>query len=99
MSNPNRGSLLFVLFATCVTAMGGFLFGYDTAVINGANSFIKEYWSLQPFEKGLVGGSVIVGCILGAMFAGMLSDRFGRKRMLFLCTCCTACRLSYFSPL
>ncbi len=85
MSNSDRGSLLFVLFATCVTALGGFLFGYDTAVINGANSLIKEHWGLQPYEEGLVGASAILGCIPGAMFAGLLSDRFGRKRMLFLC--------------
>ena len=85
MSNSDRGSLLFVLFATCVTALGGFLFGYDTAVINGANSLIKEHWGLQPYEEGLVGTSAILGCIPGAMFAGLLSDRFGRKRMLFLC--------------
>ena len=86
MSKSDRGSLLFVLFATCVTAMGGFLFGYDTAVINGANSLIKEHWQLQPYEEGfVVGASAILGCIPGAMFAGLLSDRFGRKRMLFLC--------------
>ena len=85
MSNSNRGSLLFVLFATCVTATGGFLFGYDTAVINGANSYIKGHWDLDRFEQGLVGASAILGCIPGAMFAGWLSDRFGRKRMLFLC--------------
>ena len=85
MSNSNRGSLLFVLFATCVTATGGFLFGYDTAVINGANSYIKAHWDLIRCPGGLVGASAILGCIPGAMFAGVLSDRFGRKRMLFLC--------------
>ena len=85
MSNSHRGSLLFVLFATCVTALGGFLFGYDTAVINGANSHIKEHWGLTALQEGLVGASAILGCIPGAMFAGGLSDRFGRKRMLFLC--------------
>ena len=85
MSKSDRGSLLFVLFATCVTAIGGFLFGYDTAVINGANSYIKDHWGLNGFEQGLVGASAILGCIPGAMFAGWLSDRFGRKRMLFLC--------------
>ncbi len=85
MSNSDRGSLLFVLFATCVTAMGGFLFGYDTAVINGANSFIGMHWDLMPYQEGLVGASAILGCIPGAMFAGLLSDRFGRRRMLFLC--------------
>ena len=85
MSKSDRGSLLFVLFATCVTAMGGFLFGYDTAVINGANSYIKAHWDLKPYQEGMVGASAILGCIPGAMFAGVLSDRFGRKRMLFLC--------------
>lgn len=76
---------MFVLFATGVTAIGGFLFGYDTAVINGANSYLKERFHLTTTQEGLAGASAILGCIPGAMFAGFLSDRFGRKRMLFLC--------------
>jgi sugar porter (SP) family MFS transporter len=81
----SQGSLSFVLFATGVTAIGGFLFGYDTAVINGANSYLKEYFTLSTAQEGLAGASAILGCIPGAMFAGYMSDRFGRKRMLFLC--------------
>src|SRR6516162_7056467 len=75
----------FVLFATGVTAIGGFLFGYDTAVINGANSYLKAHMQLNPAQEGLAAASAILGCIPGAMFAGFLSDRFGRKKMLFLC--------------
>ena len=45
----------------------------------------KSIGDFQPYEEGLVGASAILGCIPGAMFAGLLSDRFGRKRMLFLC--------------
>ncbi len=77
--------LRFVLFATSVTAIGGFLFGYDTAVINGANSYLTAHMELSPTQEGLAGASAILGCIPGAMFAGFLSDRFGRKKMLFLC--------------
>lgn len=75
----------FVLFATGVAAIGGFLFGYDTAVINGANSYLKAHMNLTPAQEGLAGASAIIGCIPGAMFAGFLSDRFGRRQMLFLC--------------
>jgi SP family arabinose:H+ symporter-like MFS transporter len=82
-SSPS--SLRFVLFATCVAALGGFLFGYDTAVINGANSYLKAHLQLNPAQEGMAGASAILGCIPGAMFAGFLSDRFGRKKMLFLC--------------
>jgi SP family arabinose:H+ symporter-like MFS transporter len=74
-----------VLFATSVTAIGGFLFGYDTAVINGANSYLKSHLNLNPTQEGLAGASAIIGCIPGAMCAGFLSDRFGRKKLLFLC--------------
>jgi SP family arabinose:H+ symporter-like MFS transporter len=75
----------FVIFVTGVTALGGFLFGYDTAVINGANSYLKAHMELTPSQEGLAGASAILGCIPGAMFAGFLSDRFGRRKILFLC--------------
>ena len=84
-SPPSAGSLRFVLFATAVTAIGAFLFGYDTAVINGANSYLKAHLSLNPAQEGMAGASAILGCIPGAMAAGVLSDRFGRRKMLFLC--------------
>ena len=67
-----------------VTAMGGFLFGYDTAVINGANQYLAQFFSLTPFQEGLAGSSAIAGCIPGALVAGTLSDRFGRRRVLFV---------------
>jgi SP family arabinose:H+ symporter-like MFS transporter len=75
----------FVIFATSVAAIGGFLFGYDTAVINGANSYLKAHMSLDPTQEGFAGASAILGCIPGAMCAGFLSDRFGRKKLLFVC--------------
>lgn len=81
----NNSSFRFVLFATGVTAIGGFLFGYDTAVINGANSYLKAHLNLNPTQEGLAGASAILGCIPGAMCAGFLSDKFGRRKLLFLC--------------
>jgi len=84
-SKPTNINIQFVLFATGVTAIGGFLFDYDTAVINGANSYLKAFMNLNPTQEGLAGASAILGCIPGAMFAGILSDRFGRRGLLFLC--------------
>jgi SP family arabinose:H+ symporter-like MFS transporter len=81
----SSGSFQFVAFAAAVTAIGGFLFGYDTAVINGANSYINAHLNLKPTQQGLASASAILGCIPGAMCAGFLSDRFGRKKLLFLC--------------
>ncbi|MCD6339952.1 MAG: sugar porter family MFS transporter [Verrucomicrobia bacterium] len=68
-----------------VAAFGGFLFGYDTAVINGANQYLKLHFNLTPLQEGMAGASAILGCIPGAMVAGFLSDRFGRRKVLFLC--------------
>lgn len=81
-NSPSRGIALLVL-VTVVTALGGFLFGYDTAVINGANQYLKAHFSLTPAQEGLAGASAILGCIPGAMFAGFFSDRFGRRKVLF----------------
>ena len=85
MSNTEPRSRFGTLaLVTLVAAMGGFLFGYDTAVINGANQFLKSYFDLTKFQEGLAGASAILGCIPGAMFAGFISDRFGRRRVLFI---------------
>ncbi len=78
-----RNGILAV--ATFVGILGGFLFGYDTAVINGANQYLTAHFGLDAAQQGLAGASAIFGCIPGAMAAGFLSDRFGRRKMLFAC--------------
>lgn len=84
-----QGSMQFVLFASAVTAIGGFLFGYDTAVINGANTYLQGHFALDSEKDalwiGLATASAIYGCVPGAMFAGFFSDKFGRRRVLFFC--------------
>ena len=70
-------------FLALVAAMGGFLFGYDTAVINGAEQQIQRVWSLSSVMHGWVMSSALWGTVLGALFGGRVTDRFGRKRTLF----------------
>ncbi len=69
---------------TIIAALGGLLFGYDTAVISGAIGFLENKFGLSPAMKGWAASSAIVGCIIGAMVAGYLSDKFGRKKMLIV---------------
>ena len=99
MNQVRSTGLGFVVMATAVTAIGGFLFGYDTAVINGAISYLKADMGLDAAQEGMAGASAILGCIPGAMCAGFLSDRFGRKKMLFLCAAPRSSRSPAFSPL
>ena len=86
---PHGVNLGFVIFCAAVTGIGGFLFGYDTAVINGANSLLQKNFHLDieddAFLIGLATSSAIIGCIAGAMSAGFISDRFGRRKVLFFC--------------
>ncbi len=73
-----------VYLLTAVAALGGLLFGYDTAVISGAIGFLKIKFQLSAAMTGWAASSAIIGCIFGAMFAGWASDRFGRKKVLIL---------------
>ncbi|MCO6478028.1 MAG: sugar porter family MFS transporter [Phaeodactylibacter sp.] len=73
-----------VYLLTAVAALGGLLFGYDTAVISGAIGFLQAKFELTAAMKGWAASSAIIGCIFGAMFAGYMSDRFGRKKILIL---------------
>ena len=71
-----------VWFLAAVAALGGFLFGFDTIVINGAEQDIQRLWSLSGQMHGWVVSSALWGTVVGALIGGALSDRFGRKRTL-----------------
>lgn len=73
-----------VYFLTAVAALGGLLFGYDTAVISGAIGYLQQKFELSALMTGWAASSAIIGCIFGAMFAGKLSDLWGRKKVLML---------------
>lgn len=70
---------------SCVAALGGLLFGFDTAVISGAIPAITEYFTLDGYLLGWTVGAVLLGCALGAMLAGKLANRFGRRSVLLVC--------------
>jgi SP family arabinose:H+ symporter-like MFS transporter len=84
-SSSPSGSLKYLLLLTAVAALGGLLFGYDTAVISGAVGFLQGHFQLSAGLKGWAASSALVGCMVGAMFGGPLSDRYGRKKILFFC--------------
>lgn len=81
-----HGSVFYVSLLALVAALGGLLFGYDTAVISGAIGFLQYHFNLDPqVAKGWAAASALIGCAVGAGFAGLLSDRLGRKKVLILC--------------
>jgi len=74
----------YLLKSTVVAALGGLLFGFDTAVIAGATHALTELYRLSPASLGLTVASALFGTILGAMFAGIPADRYGRRDSLRL---------------
>lgn len=77
-------NIKYVSFLSVVAALGGFLFGYDTAVISGTVSQVSAQFQLTTLQSGWYVGCALVGSISGVIFAGALSDRFGRKRTMIL---------------
>ena len=77
-------SLKYVYQYTFVAAVGGLLFGYDTAVVAGAIGFIQEKYNLSPAMTGWAASCALIGCMAGAMLAGALSDKLGRKKVLMI---------------
>ena len=75
----NRTNTGYVVFLSIVAAIGGILFGYDTAVISGTITSVEAQFSLNAMQVGWFVGCALVGSILGVAVAGILSDRFGRK--------------------
>ena len=71
-----------VVMTAAIAGLGGLLFGYDTGVIAGALLFIKPDFDLTSFQSGLVVGAVPIGAVVGAAFAGRLSDAYGRRILI-----------------
>jgi sugar porter (SP) family MFS transporter len=73
----------YVWMISLVAALGGLLFGYDWVVIGGAKPFFERYFHLtDAAQSGWANSCALIGCLVGALVAGALSDRFGRKRLL-----------------
>ncbi len=79
-----QGSPIYVWLLALVAALGGLLFGYDTAVISGAIGFLRIHFDLDAAMMGWAAACALLGCAMGAGAAGMLSDRLGRKNVLVL---------------
>ena len=66
-----------------VIALGGFLFGFDTAVISGAEQSIQQYWGLTSLQHGLTVSIALIGTVIGALTGAIPTDRYGRKKTLY----------------
>lgn len=77
----NRQNNIF--FWSLTAALGGFLFGFDTAVISGVEQTLQNLWSLNPFQHGLTVSIALIGTVIGSMFGGIPADSMGRKKTLF----------------
>ncbi len=76
------GSARYLYLPAAVAAIGGLLFGFDTAVINGAIVFLKRQFALSDSQTEFGASSLLLGCVFGASLAAFTSDRFGRKKLL-----------------
>jgi sugar porter (SP) family MFS transporter len=73
-----------VFLWSIVIALGGFIFGFDTAVISGAEQSIQQHWGLNNLQQGLTVSIALIGTIIGALSGALPSDHFGRKKTLYL---------------
>ena len=84
MKNASEMSAGRVLFVAMVAALGGILFGYDTAVVSGTTRIVADQFSLSELSKGWYVGCALIGSIIGVSLAGMMSDFLGRKKTMFI---------------
>jgi SP family arabinose:H+ symporter-like MFS transporter len=85
--NQVNYNMTFIWLVCLVAAMGGLLFGYDWVVIGGAKPFYEPYFGITdatPFLRGWAQSSALVGCLVGAVLSGIISDKSGRKKLLIL---------------
>jgi MFS transporter, SP family, arabinose:H+ symporter len=74
----------YLITICLISTLGGFLFGYDTAVISGTLTFVRTQFNMSSLMEGWFVGSALLGCVAGVAFAGILADRYGRKITLII---------------
>lgn len=84
MKNSDAPSLAPVILLSCVAALGGFLFGFDSGVINGAVGALQKAFGSSDVGSGFNVASMLLGCAAGAFLAGGIADKFGRRAALLL---------------
>ncbi|HEX6169063.1 MAG TPA: MFS transporter [Chitinophagaceae bacterium] len=75
---------VYIIAISFVSALGGYLFGFDFAVISGALPFLQKQFQLDAYWEGFATGSLALGAIVGCLVAGSYSDRYGRRAGLLL---------------
>ncbi len=80
----NQSSVFYVIFISSVAAIGGFLFGFDSGVINGTVSALGLAFDANNFATGFNVASVLLGCAVGALMSGPLADHYGRKFIMIV---------------
>jgi MFS transporter, SP family, xylose:H+ symportor len=84
MSQKNTFNNAYIIRISFISALGGYLFGFDFAVISGALPFLRTEFALNEWWEGFLTGSLALGCIVGCLAAGKLADKYGRKPGLLL---------------
>ena len=84
ISSDGAGTTGLVLRSAIVAALGGLLFGFDTAVISGTTESLSRVFDLSGFGLGFTVATALIGTIIGALLGGMPADRFGRKKVLYI---------------
>lgn len=84
IKQPETFNNSYIIGISFISALGGYLFGFDFAVISGALPFLRTQFMLDAWWEGFLTGSLALGCIVGCLIAGSLADRYGRKPGLML---------------
>src|ERR1700761_562425 len=78
-NSPTQFNNSYILGISFISALGGYLFGFDFEVISGALPFLRTAFHLSSWWEGFLTGSLALGCIVGCLVAGKIADRYGRR--------------------
>ena len=84
MKDSKENRIFFIIFISIVATIGGFLFGFDSGVINGTVDGLQKAFNSDSVGTGFNVASMLLGCAIGAFFAGRLADLYGRRSLLIV---------------